>query len=755
MDTTTDVLRAAALDLTRTFDLTSVLDKLLEHLAQLVPYDTASVMLLDDDGRLAVRAIRGYERGGDPALTRDHAFDVPNPVFAALVGHRRSILIADTREYPGWPGHAGTEHVRSWMGVALLAAEGVIGLYAVEKAEAGFFTPRHVQLSEALAPHAAIAVRNARLSEQLQRSDERLRQQLSDFQALLDVLPIGIGIARDAECRFVAANSHLARQLGLPPGANASFTEPGHELRGVQLVHEGRPLAAADMPMQRAAGSGRAVVDVEVDVVRDGRRTGTVVGYAAPLLDLVGKARGAVGAWLEITGRKQAEEQARSLAYHDPLTGLPNRLLFQDRLGLAVAQAHRHRKPLAMLFLDLDRFKVINDSLGHTVGDRLICEVAGRLRTCLREGDTVARLGGDEFTLLLPDIGQAVDAAKVAKKVLDLVRMPFAVDGRELFVTASAGISLYPDDGSDAETLVKNADTAMYRAKEQGRDNYQLYTPAMNATALERLALESSLRKALAQDELVLYYQPIFDRTGRAHGVEALLRWRHPELGLILPSEFIPLAEITGVILPMGPWVLRGACAQAWIWQERHPGLSVAVNLSARQFQEPGLVGHVTDALADTGLEPRLLKLEITESNAMQNAQTSIQTLRELKALGVQISIDDFGTGYSSLSYLRRFPIDTLKIDRSLIRDIGSDPDDAAIAGAVIALAHTLKLEVVAEGVETRGQLEFLVASGCDRMQGYLFSPPVPAESCEELLAAPSHAGEPAPPRRTSTGHLA
>ena len=406
MDTTTDVLRAAALDLTRTFDLTSVLDKLLEHLAQLVPYDTARVMLLDDDGRLAVRAIRGYERGGD------HAFDVPNPVFAALVGHRRSILIADTREYPGWPGHAGTEHVRSWMGVALLAAEGVIGLYAVEKAEAGFFTPRHVQLTEALAPHAAIAVRNAQLSEQLQRSDERLRQQLSDFQALLDVLPIGIGIARDAECRFVAANSHLARQLGLPPGANASFTEPGHELRGVQLVHEGRPLAAADMPMQRAAGSGRVVVDVEVDVVRDGRRTGTVVGYAAPLLDLVGKARGAVGAWLEITGRKQAEEQARSLAYHDPLTGLPNRLLFQDRLGLAVAQAHRHRKPLAMLFLDLDRFKVINDSLGHTVGDRLICEVAGRLRTCVREGDTVARLGGDEFTVLVEDVDSCPTSAR-------------------------------------------------------------------------------------------------------------------------------------------------------------------------------------------------------------------------------------------------------------------------------------------------------------------------------------------------------
>src|SRR5439155_1534407 len=364
----------------------------------------------------------------------------------------------------------------------------------------------------------------------------------------------GIGIARDPDCRFVAANAHLARQLGLPPGANTSFTEPCEELGGVQLVHQGRALPPAEMPMNRAAASGREVADVEMDIVR--------------------------------------------------------------------------------------------------------------------EGDTVARLGGDEFTLLLPDISQAVDSVKVAKKVLDLVRMPFDIDGRELFVTASIGISLYPDDGHDAETLLKNADTAMYRAKEMGRDSYQLYTPAMNATALERLALESSLRKALSQDELVLYYQPILDQAGRVHGVEALLRWRHPELGLVPPAEFIPLAEITGLILPMGPWVLRNACAQAWLWQERQAGLSVAVNLSARQFQEPGLVGHITDALADTGLPARLLELEITESNAMQNAQAAIQTLRELKALGVRISIDDFGTGYSSLSYLKRFPIDTLKIDRSLIRDV-------------------------------------------------------------------------------------
>jgi diguanylate cyclase (GGDEF)-like protein len=740
MDTTAEVLRAATLDLTRTLDLTAVLDKLLQHLAQLVPYDTANVMLLEDDIRLAVRALRGYEQWGDPVAARGSVFDVrTHPIFGALIGGKRSIVIRETRGHPGWQRHKGADHVRNWMGVPLVASDRVIGLYAVDKAEPGVFTSEHVRLTEALAPHAAIAIRNARLFEQIQKSEERLTRQVSEFQTLLDVLPIGIGIARDAECRFVATNPHLARQLGLPPGANGSFTTDNLELDGVQLVYDGRPLAPAEMPMQRAATEGREVVDMEMEVVRHGRPVATIVGYAAPLFDEQGRARGAIGATLDITERKRAEEQVRDLAYHDALTGLPNRLLFQDRLALSVAQAHRRGKGLAVLFLDLDRFKLINDSLGHSVGDLLIREVAVRLRSCLREGDTVARLGGDEFTLLLPDLGQAVDAAKVANKVLEVVRMPFEIDGRELFVTCSMGISLYPDDGHDPETLVKNADAAMYRAKEQGRDHYQLYTRALNATALERLALESSLRKALAQDELLLYYQPILDvASRRVQGLEALLRWQHPDRGLVSPAEFIPLAEVTGLILPMGPWVLRTACAQARAWQALRPGLRIAVNLSARQFQEPGLVGHVTDALADTGLDPRLLQLEITESNAMQNAQTAIQTLRELKALGVGLSIDDFGTGYSSLSYLRRFPIDTLKIDQSFIRDIGTDPDDAAIASAIIALAHTLKLEVVAEGVETVGQLEFLARHACDRTQGYLFSKPLPTEQCAELLSAPA-----------------
>jgi diguanylate cyclase (GGDEF)-like protein len=735
MDSTAEVLRAANLDLTRTLDLDAVLTKLLEHLAQLVPYDTANIMLLEDDSRLAVRAIRGYEAFGDPVATRTSAFDVQtHPILGAIIGQRRSLVIRETRGHPGWQRHDGAEHVRNWMGVPLLAGDRVIGLYAVDKSEPGFFTSEHVRLTEALAPHAAIAIQNARLFEQLHRSEERLQRQVVEFQTLLDVLPIGIGIARDPECRFVTANPHLARQLGLP---TSSFTTTGLQLSGLKLIHQGRALPPAEQPMQRAAAEGREVVNVEMEVVRDGRALATIVGYAAPLFDEAGRPRGAIGASLDITERKRAEEQVRNLAYHDTLTGLPNRLLFQDRLRLAVAQAHRQAKGLVVLFLDVDRFKVINDSLGHSVGDRLIREVAVRLRSCLREGDTVARLGGDEFMLLLPDVAQAVDAAKVAKKVLDLVRHPFEIDGRELFVTSSIGISLYPDDGRDAETLVKNADAAMYRAKEQGRDHYQLYTPALNETALERLALESSLRKALVHDELRLHYQPILDvATRRVFGLEALLRWQHPELGLVAPAEFIPLAEITGLILPMGPWVLRTACAQARAWQELHPGLSMAVNLSARQFQEPNLVGHVTDALAATGLQPRFLQLEITESSAMQNAQTAIQTLRELKALGVGLSIDDFGTGYSSLSYLKRFPIDTLKIDQSFIRDIETAPDDAAIASAIIGLAHTLKLSVVAEGVETAGQLEFLARHGCDRTQGYLFSRPLPVDQCSALLGA-------------------
>ena len=432
-----------------------------------------------------------------------------------------------------------------------------------------------------------------------------------------------------------------------------------------------------------------------------------------------------------------ATVEIEHLAYHDALTGLPNRPLFIDRLIVALAQANRGTQKLAVFFLDLDRFKDINDSLGHSVGDTLLKAVAERIRRCVREGDTVARFGGDEFTLLVPRIDAVEDAAKIAQKIIETLKIPFFIHDRELFVTTSIGISVFPSDGHDPETLVRNADAAMYRAKDQGRDNYQLYAPAMNERALERLALENMLRKALANHELVLFYQPLVELSSRRIvGAEALIRWRHPELGLLSPAHFISVAELSGLIIPIGEWVLRTACRQLKAWQRKFdPELSISINLSARQFQQPDLVGQIRTAIEETGVNPGSVELEITESNAMQNAENTIYSLRELKTLGVRIAMDDFGTGYSSLNYLKRFPIDTLKLDQSFVRDIRTDSSDAAIVSAVISMAHSLHLSVVAEGVETEEQLAFLALQQCDVIQGFLFSEPLCAEDLEPLLA--------------------
>lgn len=434
--------------------------------------------------------------------------------------------------------------------------------------------------------------------------------------------------------------------------------------------------------------------------------------------------------------RLRAEEAAQHQAHYDLLTDLPNRTMFVDRLTLALAHANRYRKMLAILFVDLDRFKTIIDTLGHAVGDRLLRGVAERLRQCLDEGDTLARMGGDEFVVLLPQIHRADKAVRVAHQILEVLKPSFMFNGHELHITTSIGIALYPYDGEDTDTLLKNADTALYRAKEQGRNNYQLYTPAMNARAFERLALENSLRKALERQEFLLHYQPQLElKTGQIIGIEALLRWQHPDLGLVYPAEFIPLAEETGLIVPLGEWVLRTACAQNRTWRAAGlPPITMAVNLSARQFQHHDLVETIARILKETDLEPGGLEVEITESIAMQNADYTIVILKELKDMGIQISLDDFGTGYSSLSYLKKFPLDTLKIDQSFIRDLSSEANDAAIANAVIVLAHSLKLNVLAEGVETREQETFLKDKGCDRYQGYLFSNPLPAPVLETLL---------------------
>ena len=438
----------------------------------------------------------------------------------------------------------------------------------------------------------------------------------------------------------------------------------------------------------------------------------------------------------EVAERKRAEKTVKHLAHHDDLTDLPNRTLLKDRLTMALAQARRNKQMLAVMFLDLDRFKVVNDTAGHTEGDELLKIVSGQLKQLVREGDTVARVGGDEFVLLLPTIARVGDVTEVAKRIIDSFRRPSVLAGHEFHITSSIGITIFPTDGDDADTLLTNADMAMYHAKGQGRDNYQFYTPALNTSILERLALENDLRHGLEREEFVVYYQPQVNiSTGQIVGVEALLRWQHPDRGLVMPMEFIPVAEETGLIVPLGEWVLRTACAQAKAWQDA--GLSplrMAVNLSARQFQQRDLAEKVRQILQETGLDPHCLQLEITEGVAIQDVDFAIMMLRHLKEMGVQIAIDDFGTGYSSLSYLRRLPIDVVKIDQSFVRDLTTNPKDAEIAATVISMAHNLDLGVVAEGVETEEQLAFLKQRDCDEMQGYLFSRPVSAEALQEIL---------------------
>ncbi len=481
-----------------------------------------------------------------------------------------------------------------------------------------------------------------------------------------------------------------------------------------------KPFEARECTIKRKDGEVRAI-SKNADLLRDAD----------------GKIIGGVESFEDITERKQAEEMLNSMAYYDPLTGLSNRILFNDRLELALTQGRRTSEMLAVLYIDLDNFKAINDTLGHAIGDQLLQLVGKRLKGCLRDGDTIARLGGDEFVLLLPQIRCAEDATVVAKKLLESFSVPFDLESHELFITTSIGISLYPYDGDDAETMLKNADTALYRAKEHGKNNYQLYTSAMNAKAFERLALENSLRRALEREEFAVYYQPQVDlTTGQIIGMEALLRWQHPDLGLVYPSEFIGLAEETGLIISIGDFALRTACKQNKAWQDAgHPPVRMAVNLSPKQFHQQNLAETVAQALRDTNLHPGFLELEITESVVMKDTASVSANLYKLKDMGIQVTIDDFGTGYSSLSYLKRFPIDGLKIDRVFIRALTTDPNDAAIAKAIIAMAKSLNLRVVAEGVETTDQLEFLRSLKCDEIQGYLISRPVPADEATALLA--------------------
>ena len=546
---------------------------------------------------------------------------------------------------------------------------------------------------------------------------------------------------RDVRTGELLWSDEVFRLLGLEPGSCA----PSREAY-LGLVHSEDRERVVRAAEEALAGTRPYNVDLRIRLGNGEVRF--LHDQAEVVPDEHGRPARMAGTLQDITDRKRAEEQIRFLAYYDGLTRLPNRVLSMERLKLALENARRQNRTLAVLFLDLDQFKRINDTLGHGAGDRLLQGVAERLKKCLRSSDTIgrvdpsdpsdtiARLGGDEFIISLTDIARGEDAGRVAGRILEALNEPFRLDGQDVLIGGSIGISLFPHDGADVETLLRNADAAMYHVKDSGRGAFQFYNQSMNAAARERLAMEGSLRKALERGELLLHYQPLVDTdTGDIVGAEALVRWNHPELGLVPPAQFIPLAEETGLILPIGEWVLQAASAQARAWQDGgHPALHIAVNLSGRQFRQQPLVEVVGRVLGRTGFDPKHLELELTESVLMRDAEETVRTLNGLKALGLRISVDDFGTGYSSLSYLTRFPIDILKIDRSFVREIATGRGEGAITSAIIAMAQGLDLAVVAEGVETEEQMEHLQRRGCRMMQGYLFGRPVPAEEFTRVL---------------------
>ncbi len=563
------------------------------------------------------------------------------------------------------------------------------------------------------------------------------REAEGDFQDFLEMLPIGTMIT-DGQGHLLGCNQKVLEFFGLPEASARVLDWIGSDI--LILKPDGNPMEIAERPLDKALATGQSVRDVVLGLERstDGNWVWASVS-AEPRLDAEGLIRDVILTFEDVTEKRTAETELAIQTFRDRLTSLPNRTLFMERLTQAILRTERRKLATAVLFLDLDRFKVLNDSLGHDAGDHLLVQVARRLRGCLRPVDTVARLGGDEFVILFEDLPSANEALRVAERIFESMKEPFPIHDQDVFTTCSMGLALCTLADTIPSELVRDSEVAMYRAKAKGEGSIEIFDPSMNAQALARFQLEGELRRALEREEFVLFYQPLVSlRTGLIEGWEALIRWQHPERGMVPPLDFISLAEETGLIVPIGKWVLEEAMRQASAWHDLFPSdppRLMNVNISGRQFQQRELIATVTDALDASGFPPACLKLEITESVMMKDPLASLEAMKVFRGLNIHLVIDDFGTGYSSLSYLKRFPVDTLKVDKSFVDGLGKDAESTAIVGAIISLAKSLGMRVTGEGIETREQLERLRLLNCDQGQGYLFSRPLPALQAEALLA--------------------
>ncbi|MDP9350018.1 MAG: EAL domain-containing protein, partial [Chloroflexota bacterium] len=694
---------------------------------ELLSWDAFSLLIHSpDDGLLHEVLDFDLKDGQRVECPPDGVALSPGPISRRVLAGERVLLLSQSSiELAGLQSFGDEARTSaSLIFVPIHGSSGVIGVLSVQSYTPMAYSESDVETMQALADHCGGALERIHSQEELRRSEERFRSLVQNASDVIDV------IATDGTILYISPA--IERVLGYRPeeriGRSAFDSailppDDSEKFRTIfaQIMEDPDATVTIEVRARHRDGSWRDLEGVLRNRSDDPAIGGIVINYR------------------DITERKALEEQLRHQAFHDPLTGLPNRALFLDRLEHALVRGTRQGRSLAVLFVDLDRFKPVNDSLGHEVGDELLTAVARRLRDCLRPEDTVARLGGDEFVVLIEDVEDRSGAMLVAERIGEAIRQSYELGDREVVLTASVGVALSTVGRVDPGELLRAADIAMYRAKRTGKARYEVYEPLMGSRALELLELEADLRRGIDRGELRLHYQPKVELdTGRIVGVEALLRWEHPHRGMVSPAEFIGLAEETGLILPIGRWVLGEACRQVQVWRKEcgtDPEFDVCVNVAPRQFAHPGLVQEVTGVLEETGLGPKVLLLEITESAVMGDAESNAATLHELKDLGVRLAIDDFGTGYSSLSYLHRFPVDYLKIDRSFVDGLGRESDDTAIVRAVIGLAHSLRLEVIAEGVESAEQVELLRSLGCRFAQGYYFARPMTSDAVGALLA--------------------